>query len=88
VRQGSLILYRLPSGNEVVGSYHNLLADKGEIVDMFDERETTPSGSGETELFIYRLPSGLGVVATHEECVKDGGTVVAKILDRTEKHLG
>jgi hypothetical protein len=82
-REGSLVLYRLPSGNEVVGSYNNFLADSGTLVDAFDEREPTPSGDGSQELFICRLPSGLGVVATHDECVKDGGTVVAKIQGRT-----
>jgi hypothetical protein len=87
-RQGSLVLYRLPSGNEVVGTYDNLLADSGVLADAFDERQREPSGDKATELFIIKLPSGLGIVATYDECIKDGGTVMAKIQSRTQKHLG
>jgi hypothetical protein len=80
-----LILYRLPSGRDVVGNGCAYLADKGTLAEQFDTREKTPSSEHSTELFICKLPSGLGTVATYDECLMDGGTVVAKIAHRREK---
>ena len=82
-RPATLVLYKLPSGNEVVGTYASFLADHGILHLAFDTRQKTPTGSNSSELFICRLPSGLGVIATYDECLQDGGTVEAKILDQT-----
>ena len=76
----ALFLYRLPSGNKVVGTDEQRLADRGTLVEGFDSRETTPSGDAQPEHFICRLPSGLGIVATFDQCQQDGGMIVGKIV--------
>jgi hypothetical protein len=76
-----LIPYKLPSGKVVVGTYANLLADKGTPSEGTDLADTAPSDRVSTQRFVCKLPSGLGVVETYAESQKDGAAVVAKVLD-------
>jgi hypothetical protein len=78
-----LILYTTPSGQEVVGTFDDCLADGGKLVEGFDSREKRPSDIESSELFICKLPSGKGIVATYAECETDGGTVIGKLRGRT-----
>jgi hypothetical protein len=80
-----LVLYTMPSGNEVVGTYDDCLADGGVLVEGFDSRVKTPSDSESSELFICKLPSGNGTVGTFDQCQLDGGTVIGKITGRTQQ---
>jgi hypothetical protein len=81
----TLVAYRLPSGNQVVGTYVDFLTDNGRDFDEADARQIQPNGNG-SELFLCRLPSGTGIIATFDECKLDGGTVVGKLPERTKKH--
>jgi hypothetical protein len=78
-----LVLYTTPSGQEVVGTYEDCLANGGKLVEGFDSREKRPSNGESSDLFICRLPSGNGIVATYAECETDGGTVIGKLRGRT-----
>jgi hypothetical protein len=77
------VLYTTPSGQEVVGTYEDCLADGGKLVEGFDSREKRPSNGESPELFVCKLPSGNGIVATYAECETDGGTVIGKLRGRT-----
>lgn len=84
--QGTLIVYRLPSGNEVVGTVASYAANCGQEIEESDPEVTTPAGDGSQEFFICKLPSGAGVISTCDECSADGGTIVAKLLNRKSKY--
>jgi hypothetical protein len=74
-----LIPYTLPSGNEVVGSYEDFLADGGRLEDAVDLTDTDPSEIRPKDRVLCRLPSGLGIVETRDECLEDGGTIEGTI---------
>lgn len=79
-----LVLYTTPSGQEVVGTYEDCLADGGTLVEGFDSREKSPADGESSELFVCKLPNGTGTVATYEECERNGGTIIGKLRGRTQ----
>jgi hypothetical protein len=73
--------YRLPSSNDVVGSFSNFLADMGTLVYVVDLTPSHLSDIGSMDFVVCVLPSGLGIVETYEKSQVDGGTVVGKIRE-------
>jgi hypothetical protein len=74
----AVIPYTLPSGNKVVGTFANLMADRGSLADRYDPREM-PSDYREDDPVVCRLPSGITIIETRAQCREDRGTAIGKL---------